>query len=434
MSDLLITDVARRKMHYACNFDKSKEVSWFAKQHLEGESVVIDDIWIPPQTVGGAHIDITTDDMAAFWTDLVSRGENVQDWNVWCHSHAGMSTGPSSVDEKTLEMLSRQYGTWVIALVTNYKGDYTAWLGVTKPWYLVDKSVSVSPVWVDDENVKAEIHELMKANVEVEKPAATYQHPFRGGVPSTNQAHGRAGAAAAGAANNRPGDIRYIRKSVEYPGNVEIMRNDGTFIVTKDCGQAEAWASYAKLSKNKTKKAEHAADKALAKHRGAGSSRWQQPVETLPVNAPLVGSPEHIGFDIDGTPLRKGEHADLAYNTIGQPLYPELGILPLNMAMYPKAVAGAGSANYESLSPTQIAEMLHLAPGVNELEDGTIIDDGRVISKHDLRGKYLVPSDVHDDDVVEFVAMMQAGANPMALIGGIREEIEAELAVAKGLN
>jgi hypothetical protein len=421
-------------MHYACNYDKGKEVSWFGKAHLEGDTVVMTDIWIPPQVVGGAHIEITADDLAAFWTSFYSddthEGDTPRDWPIWCHSHAGMGTTPSGVDTATLKILAKQFNGWVIGLVTNHRGEFSAWLNVAKPW-LLEAKVNVGFQPTENEVVKAEIAAIMEANVEVEKPTPAHswaggQRGFGGGVPRDTRKNGQ------GTAGNRPSDIRFIRKSVEYPGNVEVMRADGTFVVTKDMGQVEAWEVYAKPSNKSKKKANHAADKAIAKHRQAGSSRW------VTVRGEVrVGDRDHIGFDIEGAPLAVGQEKERAFNTVGQPLWDGIGLVPLNMEVY--RVKGSGTASLPTsttgvLSPEQIAEMLGLAPGVNEMDDGTIIDDGHVITLVELRSKYLVPSECADEDVVEFVAMMQNGANPLGLLNADEEAVEKALSQIPGVH
>ena len=429
MSDLLITEEARVKMHYACNYDKSKEVSWFGKAHLDEDTVIMTDIWIPPQTVGAAHIAITPDDLANFWTafyeDNAHEGDTPRDWPLWCHSHAGMGVAPSSTDIDTLKILAKQFNGWVIGLVTNHRGEFSAWLNVAKPW-LLEAKVTVGFTHTDNDAVKGEIDEIMAMNVEIELPAVSKpwqgrgQSGFGGGVPSDNTRK-TSGVVTAG---NRPGDIRFIRKSVEYPGNVEVMRMDGTFIVTKDMGQAEAWEQYVKPSNKSKKKGNAAADRALAKHRRAGTSRWEY--ARGPVH---MGDSDHIGFSLDGEPLCKGMEKDICYNVAGQPLYPDLGLTPLSMELY--RIKGSGTAQ---LSPEQIAEMIGMAPGINELDDGTIIDDGHVITVKDLRSKYLVPSEVGDEDVVEFVAMMQNGVNPLAMLNDDEAAVDAMLSRMPGVH
>ena len=123
---------------YAARHDKTLEVGGFARAtiDLERNDIVVDDVLIPPQEIGGAHADMEEDDLLWLGAQVVSRGEHLKDWLVWWHSHAGMSTGPSQTDHDTLITLAKQSRAhYAVGLVVNAKGESTAWWVFESPMF-----------------------------------------------------------------------------------------------------------------------------------------------------------------------------------------------------------------------------------------------------------------------------------------------------------
>lgn len=479
---LVITELARTKMHYACNYDKGKEVSWFGKARIEDQHVVLEDIYIPPQEVGGAHIEITTDDLAAFWTDLISRGESPKDWPIWCHSHAGMQTSPSGTDTNTLEVLAEQFGGWAMGLVTNHRGEYTAWLALSKPFNM-RADVKIHAVPVKNRKVADEIEKAMKENVHVKTWTQANNHPgsqgsgWAGGkregstVPfgqprdsrtqqtptSTTSGKGGGQEPSGSSASDNPArssraDVIDVCQSQAYPGNVEIWFADGSFVITRDFGQMEMWQKEHKPLRGGARRRVEKIKKGGARNRKAGTQRRSigNPRANNPLRAEVKPDDrDFIGYDDDGIPLRIGEEFELCYGVDMKPLFeggnrPTL-ILPggqVYLLPAPSDNNGKGTAVIEpragakaiemisthgtllkaveaaGYNPTdeELAQLEAMSRGVVELPNGTLLDDGAVTTRAALRVKHLIPSDIHDDDIVDYLQLKECGITEAQLV------------------
>ena len=98
-------------------------------------TIVMDDIYIPPQEVTGITVETSGQDFMKLWSDLVTRYQ--EKWTEWCimwHSHCNMSTSPSTVDIDALATVVENNWPFAVGLVINVEGKATAWAEVRKPF------------------------------------------------------------------------------------------------------------------------------------------------------------------------------------------------------------------------------------------------------------------------------------------------------------
>lgn len=129
---MLLTRPAWDMVQLAVNVRKDKEIAGFGRCKFDPETqqFVIDDILIPPQIFGGAHaeFDVGRGDLDWYLAQVLAKGDQPEDWRLWWHSHASMSTSPSSVDHATLKMLSGVWNGWATGIVFNTRKEATGWL------------------------------------------------------------------------------------------------------------------------------------------------------------------------------------------------------------------------------------------------------------------------------------------------------------------
>lgn len=129
--DIFYTLEAWQMIKYAVDF-RNQEVAGFGRCHFDGERLIVDDILIPPQVVGGAHaeLDIHAGDYDWLLAQIIGRGEAPLDWRLWWHSHVNMGTSPSGTDHNTLKMLSKYWEGWAAGTVFNQRGEATGWMAL----------------------------------------------------------------------------------------------------------------------------------------------------------------------------------------------------------------------------------------------------------------------------------------------------------------
>lgn len=93
------------------------------EQHL-GDRLIVD-VKIFRQTVSQGDTVLGDDVQSKFLVDLIRRGENPADWNVWWHSHHNFGVFWSGTDEQAIAQLSAA-GNKIISLVVNKMGDMKA--------------------------------------------------------------------------------------------------------------------------------------------------------------------------------------------------------------------------------------------------------------------------------------------------------------------
>ncbi|MGD9382357.1 MAG: hypothetical protein PVI03_07925 [Candidatus Thorarchaeota archaeon] len=96
----------------------TKEVGWLGIVERQGDDYLIEDIFIPKQTVSHTETDIDAEDMV----DLVMSLEEPDKLLYWGHSHVNMGVSPSGQDEQqTAEYL--EHADFFIRGIYNKKGE-----------------------------------------------------------------------------------------------------------------------------------------------------------------------------------------------------------------------------------------------------------------------------------------------------------------------
>ena len=96
------------------------EVSGFGRTEVTGESIFVKDIIVLEQRVSSASTIIEEDAVSDFLQDLIEKGENPADWNIWWHSHGNMNAFWSLTDDTTIEEMNMP---WVLSIVASKGGD-----------------------------------------------------------------------------------------------------------------------------------------------------------------------------------------------------------------------------------------------------------------------------------------------------------------------
>lgn len=126
--NIVLSRKARKMMQYAVQTHPNKEVQGFGRIRLDHDGDVwVTDIIIPPHEVTGSTVELTPETLSALWGEIVAAGDEVKDYRLWWHSHAGMNTFASGTDTETLRALAVEFGDVAIGIVTNSKEDYHAW-------------------------------------------------------------------------------------------------------------------------------------------------------------------------------------------------------------------------------------------------------------------------------------------------------------------
>ena len=161
MQVVLTHDVWQRMRAYVDNC--RDEISGMGKIERDGEDFRVVDIVLFDQTVSAAHSDITTESLAKFQVEVIRKGDSLEDWTFWWHSHAAMKVFFSGTDTETIDA-STEY-KYLVSLVTNHKHELTARVDTFEPVRLY-KMLDVVVEEADDTEVieacKQEIAEKVK--------------------------------------------------------------------------------------------------------------------------------------------------------------------------------------------------------------------------------------------------------------------------------
>jgi len=108
------------KMHYYTRAARG-EVSGFGKVRREGDDYIVTDVKIFKQICTSGHTELDKTALAQFIYWLSKRDEDPAEWNLWWHSHAGMSVFFSGTDEDTIQELSAD--TKLLSICINKRSD-----------------------------------------------------------------------------------------------------------------------------------------------------------------------------------------------------------------------------------------------------------------------------------------------------------------------
>lgn len=213
---LILTPRVNMMLRYAAEFNPGLEVAGFGRTEIgeDGSTIIVSDIYIPPQEVKAAHADIKGpgeeggDGMLEaalqhFATHCRfcggEQGERHNghdfagtawtDWRLWWHSHGKIAASPSGTDDNSLKMLAKWLDGWAVGLVINAAGERHAWAAVrTGPFNLLTQPLDVGYLREHNEELKQRI-DLMMAEVKEWK----YQAPPTQGRTVAGDAGSKAG-------------------------------------------------------------------------------------------------------------------------------------------------------------------------------------------------------------------------------------------------
>lgn len=246
----------------AANHNKSLEVGGFG--HLmqvdDGQDIIIDDIYIPPQIVQGAHTDIDVEGLDALMAHAASLGQTVDEWRLWWHSHANMGAFASGQDEQTLFQQAEWFDSWAIGLTVNTKGERFAWINTHLPFRMMMKDLPVGVYYPMPDTRDEYIDGLMK-----EVKARTYSGP-------SNPTAGRGTGSHGGTGNSYGGGHPYNNGSFRPGGHPAAAPNDEEAIAPNTPG-AKARAAALSL-------AEELGDHFVETAPGRWEPRWQLPISS----------------------------------------------------------------------------------------------------------------------------------------------------------
>ena len=196
---LQITKEASQKLRYYVHA-VDVEISGMAKSVIDTENgtITMTDLIIFEQQCTGTTTKLDDKSMARFLMELMKKGDNPRDWNIWWHSHVDMACFWSSIDETTVQSHDSQ--EFLISLVVNKKGESKARLDIwqSEPNFGLNLSYSEElPVTIlesDNLTLKAKIEKEVaeKVKEEVKIVYGGYQGGFRsshhkGGWGNDNQ-------------------------------------------------------------------------------------------------------------------------------------------------------------------------------------------------------------------------------------------------------
>lgn len=108
-----------------------KEISGLGKVKYINDKLVIYDAEIFKQKVSDIHSTLDVDILAIFLNEKLVKKENIKDYKVWWHSHAGMKAYFSPVDEKTIDQ-STEFD-YLVSIVMNKYEENEIRLDIFRP-------------------------------------------------------------------------------------------------------------------------------------------------------------------------------------------------------------------------------------------------------------------------------------------------------------
>jgi hypothetical protein len=148
------------------------EISFLGKvTKINPRSVLLEDIFLLPQFVGGSHTTIEKESLGKFYDALMQKGENPSSWRAWIHSHADMNAFYSSTDEDTIESFDLECPeeNWFLSLVVNRAGTLIPRIDVFSPYRITISDVEWEIVF-DQTDIMPEIQKEILEKVFKKEP------------------------------------------------------------------------------------------------------------------------------------------------------------------------------------------------------------------------------------------------------------------------
>lgn len=141
------------------------EVSGLGALSTTDKMLRVDNVYLIKQEVSQTETEIDGTGAAEFITHWIGQGKPLEKIKLWWHSHASMKLFWSGTDNKTCRKLTE---SWMLALVTNHKGEYLARLELRQPFDLsteIDVTVEMPGSQKIEEAARAEVKEKVKQKV-----------------------------------------------------------------------------------------------------------------------------------------------------------------------------------------------------------------------------------------------------------------------------
>ncbi len=123
---VIISKDALAKMTLYCDICDT-EIGWLGTATLDDESTIyIEDVFLFKQDVHNTTTEITPESLSEFAEELLQQKNGLSVWNnirLWGHSHANMSTNPSTQDNNQMVTFAEGGHDWFVRIIANKKGD-----------------------------------------------------------------------------------------------------------------------------------------------------------------------------------------------------------------------------------------------------------------------------------------------------------------------
>ena len=116
------------KMSYYCQLAKGEVSGMGTVVQRDDETLEVTNIIMLKQDGSGAHTEMSQDVLDSFMLRLARKGQSLQDWKVWWHTHHDFGTFWSGVDTGNIENMKKILGKkgYLVSINTNQKGDVIA--------------------------------------------------------------------------------------------------------------------------------------------------------------------------------------------------------------------------------------------------------------------------------------------------------------------
>lgn len=121
-----------QRMHGWCQAANT-EVGGNGLAKWEGNIIRVYDVFLPKQYCTGAYTELDDRANSKLQGKLMDRGQNMDDFRFWWHTHYNFNTFWSGTDDDNAQRLLRMNESWQLSLVINQKESWLARLDLMKP-------------------------------------------------------------------------------------------------------------------------------------------------------------------------------------------------------------------------------------------------------------------------------------------------------------
>ena len=116
------------KMQYYCQAAKGEVSGMGTVIQKDDETLEVTNIIMLKQDGSGASTEMSQDALDAFMLKLARKGQSLQDWKVWWHTHDDFGCFWSGIDTNNISNMKKILGKkgYLVSINTNKKGDVIA--------------------------------------------------------------------------------------------------------------------------------------------------------------------------------------------------------------------------------------------------------------------------------------------------------------------